>query len=246
MAVVERTVDIIGDDAFCSLILKRIVPDGMPVDFYDDVLTKLRPHALRNMSGLESVYFPNVTTVGKYAFAECPDLKKVEMPQATSVPERCMFSCSSLVEVIFPAATFIGEFCITGRSIKRIELPNVNTAGGTLQFYNSTALEEVILPKLGYIPPNMLSGCTALKQLDLPSAKTISATILNGATAMEVLNIGPGVTSINSNAFGGTPDGMIINLPIEEGAISGAPWGATNAIINYDTPYAGTVPIPES
>ena len=92
----------------------------------------------------------------------------------------------------------------------------------------------------------MLSGCTALKQLDLPSAKTISATILNGATAMEVLNIGPGVTSINSNAFGGTPDGMIINLPIAEGAISGAPWGATNAIINYDTPYAGTVPIPES
>lgn len=246
MAVVERTVDIIGDDAFCSLILKRTVSDGMPVDFYDDVLTKLRPHALRNMSGLESVYFPNVTTVGRYAFAECPDLKKVDMPQATSVPERCLFNCPLLVEVKFPVATFIGEFGISGRSIKRIELPNVTTAGGSLTFYNSTALEEVLLPKLGYFPPSMFSGCTSLKQLDLPSARTLSAIILNGATAMEVLNIGPGITSINDNAFGGTPDGMIINLPIAEGAISGAPWGAPNAIINYDTPYAGTVPIPES
>ena len=246
MAVVERTVDIIGDDAFCSLILKRIVPDGMPVDFYDDMLTKLRPHALRNMTGLESVYFPNVTTVGKYAFAECPDLKRVDMPNATSVPERCLFSCSSLEEVIFPAATFIGDFAVTGRSIRRIELPNVNTAGGTLQFYCCTALEEVILPKLGYIPSSMFHGCSALTQLDLPSARDINATILTGATSMEVLNIGPGVRSIHTNAFGGTPDGMIINLPIAEGAIAGAPWGATNAIINYDTPYAGTVPIPES
>ena len=74
----------------------------------------------------------------------------------------------------------------------------------------------------------------------------IGATILNGASSMEVLNIGPSITSIHANAFGGTPEGMIINLPVSEGAISGAPWGAPNAIINYDTPYAGTVPIPQT
>lgn len=245
MAVVERTVDIIGDDAFCSMIIKRAVPDGMPVDFYDDVLTKLRQHALRNMSGLESVYFPNVTTVEKFAFAECPDLKRVNMPKATSVPERALFSCPSLVEVNFPQATFVGDFAITGKSIKHIELPNVTSAGGSLTFYNSTSLEEVILPKLRYIPPNMFSGCSALTQLDLPSAKTISAAILNGASSMEVLNLGPNITSINANAFEGTPDGLIINLPVSEGTISGAPWGAANAVINYEVPYSGDVPIPE-
>lgn len=84
MAAIEKTVDIIGDDAFCALILGRSIPDGMPVDFYDDILTKLRPHALRNMSGLESVYFPNVTYLGKYALAECPDLKRVDLPKVTS------------------------------------------------------------------------------------------------------------------------------------------------------------------
>lgn len=245
MAVVEKTVDIIGDDAFCSMIIKKTVPDGMPVDFYDDVLTKLRQHALRNMSGLESVYFPNVTTVGKFAFGECPDLKRVNMPKATSVSERCLYSCPSLEEVMFPAATSIGDFAITGKAIKRIELPNVTSASGSLQFYGCTSLEEVILPKLVYIPASMFYGCTALTQLDLPSAMTISATILNGASSMEVLNIGPGITSINTNAFGGTPDGMIINLPVSEGEISGAPWGAPNAVINYEVPYSGDVPMPE-
>ena len=49
-----------------------------------------------------------------------------------------------------------------------------------------------------------------------------------------------------SPAFQNAPEGLVINLPVAEGAISGAPWGATNAIINYDTPYAGTVPIPQS
>ena len=246
MAVVEKTVDIIGDDAFCALIIRRSVPDGMPVDFYDDLLTKLRPHALRNMGGLESVYFPNVTTVGKYAFAECLDLKRVNMPMATSVPERALFSCSSLVEVVCPAATLLGDFAITGGSIQRIELPSVTSTSGTLQFYGCSALEEIILPKLRSVAGSMFYGCTSLTQLDLPSVTSIGATILNGASSMEVLNIGPSITSIHANAFGGTPEGMIINLPVSEGAISGAPWGAPNAIINYDTPYAGTVPIPQT
>ena len=220
MAAIEKTVNIIGDDAFCALILGRSIPDGMPVDFYDDILTKLRPHALRNMSGLESVYFPNVTYLGKYALAECPDLKRVDMPKVTSLTERAVFSCPSLVEVNFPMATSIGEFAITGGSIKRIELPSAVSANGTLQFYSCTSLEEIIL----------IGG----------------ATILNGASSMEVVNIGPNITTINANAFGGAPAGMVVNLPKSEGEIAGAPWGGVDIVIHYDTPYAGTVPIPES
>ena len=247
MAAIEKTVDIIGDDAFCALILGRSIPDGMPVDFYDDILTKLRPHALRNMSGLESVYFPNVTYLGKYALAECPDLKRVDLPKVTSLTERAVFSCPSLVEVNFPMATSIGEFAITGGSIKRIELPSAVSANGTLQFYSCTSLEEIILPRLKYVAGSMFYYCSSLKQLDLPSVTSIGgATILNGASSMEVVNIGPNITNINANAFGGAPAGMVVNLPKSEGEIAGAPWGGVDIVIHYDTPYAGTVPIPES
>ena len=245
MAVVEKTIDIIGDEAFCAMIIGRDIPDGMPVDLYDTDVTELRAHALRNFSRLVSVNFPNLTILGKYAFAECPDLKQINMPKVTSIPERAFFSCSSLEEVIFPAATFVGDFSITGKSLRRIELPNVTSSGGSLNFYSNTALVEVIMPKLRYVAPSMFANCTALTHLDLPSGTTISANILNGASSMEVLNFGDKVASINSKAFEGAPEGMVVNLPFAEGVISGAPWGNENLVINYEVPYSGTVPMPE-
>ena len=36
-------------------------------------------------------------------------------------------------------------------------------------------------------------------------------------------------------AFGG----LVINIPVEEGVIDGAPWGGTGATINYAHPYVG-------
>ena len=38
MAVVEKTIDIIGDEAFSNLIVSKTIPEGVPVDFYDDVV----------------------------------------------------------------------------------------------------------------------------------------------------------------------------------------------------------------
>ena len=28
--------DIIGDEAFCDILISRTIPEGMPVDFYDE------------------------------------------------------------------------------------------------------------------------------------------------------------------------------------------------------------------
>ena len=84
-----------------------------------------------------------------------------------------------------------------------------------------------------------------MEQVDLPSIVTLGGGTFQYCSAMEVVNIGPGITSINATAFINAPAGLVINLPIAEGVISGAPWGATDVIINYEVPYAGTVPIPE-
>ena len=87
--------------------------------------------------------------------------------------------------------------------------------------------------------------CPAIRQIDLPSVKNIYNGIISGCSSLEVINIGPDITSINASAFQGAPEGLVINLPVAEGSISGAPWGATNAVINYEVPYAGSVPMPE-
>ena len=71
MAVVEKTIDIIGDEAFCNLIISRKVPAGLPVDIYDDAVRKLRDYALYYMGDVESLNFPNVTIIGAYALHDC-------------------------------------------------------------------------------------------------------------------------------------------------------------------------------
>ena len=37
MAVVEKTIDILGDELLSAFIISRQVPEGYPVDFYDAV-----------------------------------------------------------------------------------------------------------------------------------------------------------------------------------------------------------------
>ena len=82
MAVVEKTVDILGDETLSAFILARRIPEGNPVDFYDEAVKTLKNFALRGMAGMHTVNFPYVTTVGSYAFTNCPDLTKVILPRA--------------------------------------------------------------------------------------------------------------------------------------------------------------------
>jgi hypothetical protein len=56
--------------------------------------------------------------------------------------------------------------------------------------------------------------------------------------------IGKDCTSIGSACFGssgGASTGLIIDCGFAEGAVSGAPWGAANATINYNVPDPGSI-----
>jgi hypothetical protein len=65
------------------------------------------------------------------------------------------------------------------------------------------------------------------------SVKTIGlqAFAWNSFTSITLPN---SVTSIGDYAFGGNYDLTTINVPWAEGEVAGAPWGATNATINYN------------
>ena len=42
MAVVEKTIDILGDETLSAFIIAREVPEGYPVDFYDEAVKTLK------------------------------------------------------------------------------------------------------------------------------------------------------------------------------------------------------------
>ena len=95
---------------------------------------------------------------------------------------------------------------------------------------------------------NMGSGCftsnPSLEQIDLPSIQVIGSAAFKGCTGLKTVNIGPNIASIPADAFSGTSSDLVINLAVSEGTVANAPWGATDATINYDTPYAGDIPMP--
>lgn len=245
MAVVEKTIDIIGDEQFSALIMAKDIPEGMPTDFYDIAIKTLRKFALRYMNGLETVNFPNVETTGGYAFAGCPALKKATMESLKTVGSYDFSNCVALKEVDFPLVTSIGEHAFNGTGLERIEFPLVTSVQySPYLFYNCKSLVEVVLPRLTRAGNMMFASCTSLKQLDLPSLELIQGQLISGCTALEVINIGPNIATIPTNGFSGAPDGLVINLGVAEGTISGAPWGAANAVINYEVPYSGDVPMP--
>lgn len=248
MAVVEKTIDIIGDAAFCGLILSRKIPEGLPVDIYDEAVQILRSYALRGMSGLQSLHLPNVTKCNSYSLTGCSDLRSITMENCTRLEERALQDCHALETLTMPKLTSIGNCALAGgtsTTLTELNLPELLTLAD-LAIYSRPGLATFIAPKLQQISGNAFYNNSSLRQLDLPSIRYLYGEPFSAMRALEVINIGPYLNNIPSGMLSGTPAGLVVNMPFEEGHFSGAPWGNADAVINYGVPYSGTVPMPET
>ena len=76
------------------------------------------------------------------------------------------------------------------------------------------------------------SGCTSLASVTIPEGvTTIGDAAFSDCTSLASVTIPEGVTTIGSYAFLNMPTGSHIYCGFSEGAVSGAPWGATNATV---------------
>ena len=245
MAVVEKTVDLIGDERFTALLLEKTIPDDCPVDLYDEVVQQIRNYAMYRMGKLQSALFPHVTAVGNYAFYYCDTLKKAAMPLCRTVGKRAFQLCPQLEEIEMPLVMYLNSYCFSGCTA----LTKAIFSGATIMYGSGFLsscpnLRTVNFQKLTNMGEGCFSQDTSLQQVDLPSIKVIGSSAFSGCTGLRTVNIGPNITTIPANAFSGTSSELVINLAVSEGAVANAPWGATNATINYDTPYAGDIPMP--
>lgn len=215
---------------------------------------------------LTSIDFPSgITTIGAGAFSYCTGLTSVTIPTGVTKIDQSSFTyCSNLTSITIPAGvTLIGasafERCT---SLTSIELPSEVITINGYAFRYCTNLVTVSLPSgLKNIYAYAFQNCTNLVMSTLPSTLTsISAGLFNACSSIETFTIPSGITSVNSQAFykctglttvtfEGTPTSIssnvfqnctnltTINVPWAEGALVSAPWGATNATINYN--YTG-------
>lgn len=147
-------------------------------------------------------------------------------------------------------------------------VPNGVNSIGDYTFYQCNNLSSIYLPDgIKYIGAYAFYACTNLSSINLPdSLINIGGYAFSGCKKLTSIIIPASVSSINTYAFmhcsnlievtfkgkptsiAGTGAGaafeycdkiVTINVPWSEGEVAGAPWGATNATINYNYVSAG-------
>ena len=184
---------------------------------------------------IESLVIPNgVTSIGDYAFYGCKNLMNISIPDSVvSVGESAFQGCSKLSMPAMPnGLVTIGDYAF---------YYNIG-ARGTINFYDNLVsigewafgycrnIERLIFPKsLKNIGNRAFSYCVT-NTLN-PSTGTVE---YNGLSYVEFKGK---PDNIDNNAFSYCTNLTTINVPWAEGEVAGAPWGATNATINYN--YTG-------
>lgn len=118
-------------------------------------------------------------------------------------------------------------------------LPDSVTNIGNSAFAHQTDLALASLPAgLTSIGTYAFENCTSLKITSLPAGlKKILVGTFSGCTGLTEITFEGEQDEISAMAFRNCTNLLTINVPWAEGAVKNAPWGATNATINYN--YTG-------
>ena len=131
--------------------------------------------------------------------------------------------------------TKIAMYAFAHSSYNKINLPEGVTEINNYAFYNSS-MSTIVLPqsitKIGVYAFGM---CEYLKNITFPqNLETIQSSAFTNCKWLTSVTFKGTPTTIDSTAFASCTRLTTINVPWAEGAVANAPWGATNATINYN------------
>ena len=126
------------------------------------------------------------------------------------------------------------------RTASNPTLPSDLTSIGPCTFYNYTNLALTSLPSgVTSIGSSAFQKCNKLALTSIASEVTsIGSYAFNGCAKLTSITFEGTPTTIDRTAFSLCSYLTTINVPWAKGVVAGAPWGATNATINYN--YTGS------
>ena len=109
---------------------------------------------------------------------------------------------------------YLGSGAFSASGLTSISLPSTLEEIGSQAFQNCILLTSITLPSgLDYLGRYAFRSCTALESVTFTGTPS----------------------SIAANIFAGCTELRNIYVPWAEGAVAGAPWGATNATVHYES-----------
>lgn len=157
----------------------------------------------------------DITELPAYVFAYCAGLESYNIPSGVETIGNYAFNlCSGLKRVVF------------SNTVRTI---------GDHAFDKCTALTDVVLNDgLLTINDYAFRDCSALTSVIIPqSVELIDSYAFMGCTKLATVTFEGTPEEISSAAFMNVTSVTDIYVPWAEGAVIGAPWGATNATVHY-------------
>jgi len=169
-------------------------------DNYDGYDTEI----VNPSSTLESLYLPNLTTVGDFAFYCCFNLKQLDLPLLKEIGKKA-FGCCGVSSVYMPLAESIGDYAFVGiykkwgysedeemyraihyatNTLQSVNFPKAVSVGKEAFAYNK-ALTDVSLPVATIIGELAFGSCEGLTSITLPVAKTLGNNAFNNCTNLK-------------------------------------------------------------
>ena len=164
---------------------------------------------------------------------------------------------SSSTDVFLPYDTIIAKDAFrNNKTIQTVTAPNVITI--EIYAFSDSSIKNVSMDKLQTIRGNAFTNCSNLTLTSLPECVTyIGEYAFANCSNLTLTSLPEGVTyiggyaffrcgnlkaitfkgkpnTIESTAFSSCTALITINVPWAEGEVANAPWGATNATINYN------------
>lgn len=207
-------------------------------------VTTIGEGSFSNCDLIESINLPLLESIGTQAFSSCPKLKTVNLPKATAISSNCFYNCSLLESVSIPKATSINSYAFQGCSaLTTINLP-LATYIGKNAFTSCVKLESISIPLVESIGNQSFSFTSLLRSIELPSIKTIGGSCFYAANRLASITFGgTGKPITDTSGFSSSvvaSNGQVtktINVYVEDPSnpptLTGSPWGATSATINY-------------
>lgn len=123
-------------------------------------------------------------------------------------------------------------------------LPSTLTTIEYGAFWSCSNLKIAYLPdELSEIRPYAFASCSSIETLSIPGQIRILFYAFANCWNLKTVTFRGRPeypTDISEKTFDNCPNLTTINVPWSEGTVSGAPWGATNATINYGYTGGGT------
>ncbi len=183
-------------------------------------ITSIGDNAFNDAGGftnLTTIIFPkSLNSIGKYAFDEDAPIKSLRFNGNVNLANNAFYNSTAL-ESVYLAGGTIGDWAFFGcENLKSVTLGDGVTRIGSYAFCNCSSLQSLYIPdSVTEYGSHMLEGCTDLSYLRVGSGISANGAIpettsgnnlfyIGQNSALKTLDIGEGITSIGSYAFGNT------------------------------------------